>query len=244
MVDTTNTPPTVAAFLASLPDPLSRRGKEWASSKEIVGRIRKELAAATVAGVFPEGAEFSVRQNRGGHTLSITVEIVRWHGPVFCEDYIAACLQAYATGQEPRWDAPLGRSRGRYSEAFAAGLEAAKRIADRHNYDNSRIEVDYFEVGYYLSVTADRVESDADTGLRCEADPSFVALRERAFEAAKVLPPNLVKYHCGSAGLERAGKWALSRVVEWAERAAGRPVKHIRGRWTIVSQAAQAGAAA
>jgi hypothetical protein len=132
MVDTTNAPPTVAEFLASLPAAIDCHAK-YVPGKDLTARVRKELALAVTAGVFPAGTTFSVTIRPGGHTKSIAVDLLTWDGVVFSDAYYVACLESYADNREPDW---RGMNASRYSPTFNAALAAMKAIADRHNFES------------------------------------------------------------------------------------------------------------
>lgn len=230
---------TVSDFLATLAPAINTRATH-PRGKDLAARVRAELKAAVKAGVFPVGTEFSVTLERGGYTTKIRVEFIRWDGAaVFCDDYTAELMDAFTAQRSPDW---RGRSIDRYSAGFVAARRAAEEIADRHNYNNSDVMTDYFDVGYYLSIDPGRVEAAAVAGLRYEADPGYRSLRDRAVEAAATLPANLVKKWAPD-GVEFEGEYALTKLIEWAARAKGRPVVFRGGRW-VVELSAAIGAAA
>lgn len=105
----------------------------------------------------------------------------------------------------------------------------------------SDLSTDYFDVGYYLTVTAGTVESAAAQGIKLESDPTYRALVDRAMKAAKAVGPKAVKAICGSRGIEACGEWSLERLIKVADRANGRPVafdKRRRGWFPVAEGAA------
>jgi hypothetical protein len=228
---------TAAEFLASLPAPLARRGADYANDVTLAKRIRAELAQAVKAGVIKAGTEFSVRIN---HHSSLTVEIVNWADAVWHPAF-ELLLQLEMVGQGStrdfcrRNERPYGVRNwdAQYSDALNEALHVAELIADRHNFNESRIEEDYFHVGYYLTVNANHVRRVVQHAMAFEFDPAFRALFERAAEAARTLPKNVIKAECGKAGIEFMNKWTCERILKLAERANGRPLVYDkrRGRW-------------
>lgn len=214
---------TPTEFLATLPAPLVLRGEgrtEYVTSTALAKRIRTELGLAVKAGALPRGTKLSVRVRPGGYHRSLTVEITGWEGAVFSDEF-TACLLA---GDESNWD-PGYRSGRRHRDARLApalcdALEMIEAIADRHNFDESQIEVDYFHVGYYLTVCASSVESVAKHGIELERSPEFAELVAKATAAAELLGPDRVRKECGRSGLQGAGRWSLERLIKLAARAA------------------------
>jgi hypothetical protein len=197
---------TAAEFLASLPAPLSRRGADYASDVVLAKRIRAELAQAVKVGAIAAHTEFSVRIN---HHSSLTVEIVRWGSAAVFHPRFESLLMAEACGSgstsdfDRRSERPYGALswHAELSDELNTAVHTAELIADRHNFNESRIEVDYFHVGYYLTVNANHVRKVAQHGIALEMDSSFRALFERAHEAARSLPKNVIKAECGKAGV-------------------------------------------
>lgn len=225
-------------FLATLPAPLVLRGAgAYVSDATLAKRIRNEIALAVKAGALPKGIKVSARCNPGGHHRSLTVEVIAWEGAVFCDSYVEHLL----SGSKDMWDGPpvYGRRRSdaRLAPALQEALALIEQIADRHNYDNSRIEVDYFDVGYYLTVKASKVESTARSGIESERDPAFADLKAKATAAAAKLGPKVVRSVCGRAGIDGAGSWCLEKLIKLAERADGRPLTYDkrRGAWLVAS---------
>jgi hypothetical protein len=134
-----------------------------------------------------------------------------------------------------RHERPIGARNwdAQYSDALNDALHTAELIADRHNFNESRIEEDYFHVGYYLTVNANHVRRVVQHALAFEFDPAFRALFEKAAEAARTLPKNVVKAECGKAGVEFMSKWTCERILKLAERANGRPLVYDKRRGTL-----------
>ncbi len=209
----------LAAFLASLPPALALR--ETASFADVAPRVRADLALAIKNGVIPT-LKVSVRSPHHG---SLKVEITEWSGAVFSDRYTEA-LMDHANGTAP----DRGLRRSHLAPALLDALDRIERIAQRHNYDNSRIEVDHFDVGYYLTVTASAVEALAAQAIRAEMDPAFVALQGRAKEAAAKVGPACTKATLGRGGLDAANEWALNRLIKLAARSNGRPLVYDKQR--------------
>ena len=236
---------SVSEFLASLPAPLSRRGADYANDVVLAKRIRAELAQAVKVGAIQAGTEFSVRIN---HHASLTVEIVRWQGAVFHPTFEGLLMSEMAgTGSTasfdpPRCERPVGRGtwHAELSDALNDALHAADVIANRHNYDNSDLQTDHFDVGYYLTVNASHVRRVAQHGIALDFDPAFKALYYKAADAARTLPKNVIKAECGKAGIEFMSKWVCERIIKLAERANGRPLVYdkSRRRWVAAQEAA------
>lgn len=203
-------------FLASLPAALDLESGTYIPRTEVVKQIRADLAAAAKAGMFPAGTKFSVR-------AGIRVEIVAWEGAVFSDAWTEHLLE----GRTSSWDRPTIE---RMAPALRDAVKLAETIADRHNFDHSRIEVDYFHVGYYLTVDARAVEAAAERGIEAERNPALVTLQEQARAAAKALGPKATKSILGRSKIETAGEWSLTHLIKVAARAAGRPVAYDKSR--------------
>lgn len=229
---------TATEFLASLPAPFDTHGGY--DDTLLTKLIRDELAAAVRAGVLPAGTKVSVRKN---HYQSFTVEIVEWHAPVFCDNYVAHVLDPKGTA----WNAHeardemrrAGRRTGdeRYTAQLQEALALIETIADRHNYNNSDLQVDHFDVGYYLTVRASAIATSAERGLQTESDPAFAELVRQAEIAAKAVGPKVVRSVCGRGGVRGCGQWALERLIKVAANANGRPLAYDKRRsaWVVAA---------
>lgn len=224
----------VAAFRASLPPPMDCHGGY--DDTKLTKLIRDEIALAIKTGLLPTGTKVSVRKN---HYRSITVDIVEWTGAVFCDAYTAHLLDEKGTPWDPgHWDyrdalvETNGWTYGRkeYVRALNEAWFAIERIADRHNYNNSDLQTDYFDVGYYLNVSPNTVHGNARTGIATESDPVYRALLVDAMIAAKTLGAACVKAVCGRRGINGCGKWELEHLLKVAKRANGRPVAYDKRR--------------
>lgn len=217
---------TISEFLSTLPEPLKLRGTNpdgtYTSVSQAREQIRKDLSAAIKAGVLGGTEKVSVR---GDHN-SVTVEIVAWSGRIFCDEY-----QAHLMDPTSKWDPDAAwaerRSRGDISRRFggekvgdelAAALAVIEKIANRHNYDNSRIEVDYFDVGYYLHVSARTVEANAEAAIRMEGNPALAALLRKAKIAGDAVGKACCKSILGRAGIDGSSEWGLSSLIRLAIR--------------------------
>lgn len=250
---------TPAEYLASLPDPLSRRssgtGKgdfvAGASVKDVVKRIREELTGAQKCGALPKGTKLSIR-NRDYNVVD--VDIVEWrHDGALYPTYttwLMDCViaEAKARGEgvqhpersrsswrgEDRFAGDYGRLRRavatRATDALNDALMLIWQIADRHNYDNSDLMTDYHDVGYYLHVDANAVIATAEHGIRLECDPAFASLVARAVEASKRVGPKVTESVCGRLGVEHCGEWSLERLLKIDARAQGRPLVYDKRR--------------
>ncbi len=180
---TNTTRPTLSEVLEALGStfPIEQSGGRAAAVTILGDQIRKDLATATKLGLFPKGTKFSVRKNAGRYYSSRagswTVSIAAWPGAVYCDAYIECRLDGHST--IPYESAPYPRRPSqRYSEAFAAALDNAQKIADRHNYNRSDLMTDHFDVGYYLNVHGGKAEAAASAALKEEADAA-VAYRSK-----------------------------------------------------------------
>lgn len=233
----TTTAPSATEFMAALPAALALRGRDSSSTSDVRFAIRRDLKTAQAAGLLPKGAGFSVR----GDYSSITVEIVAWTGvgPVLSAAYAEAVL-ADALGDPVRLrEFPEARS-ARVSDSLISALSLIERIANRHNYDNSRSEEDYFDVGYYLHVEAERLISLAVYGTRDAANPAAAARRSTAKVAAARLGKAVTRSVCGSTSLDAIGEYAMERLLRLDAMADGRPLRYSKtsGRWVVEASAA------
>ena len=225
---------TSAEFLASLPAALVMRTSvdgRYIGPADVVPVIRTELKAAIAAGVLSAGCKTSVRRDS---YKSIQVEIIAWSGAVFCDEHECDLRHEAATGVS---SARSWRNREQLHADLAAALLLIERIADRHNYNNSDIMTDYFDVGYYLNVSASAVEMLARRGIELEASPAANDLAQRAELAAKRLGPKATKAICGRRGVKGCGQWALESLLKLDARANGRPVAYDKSRraWLVVA---------
>ena len=236
---------TAKQFLLSLPEPLSRRGQNYSSTAQVAKRIREEIALAVNAGVLPDGTKVSIRTDHN----SMWIGVSAWRGAVFTDKFVEHLMdpngspwdrekQEYHRGggdgsegydERRRWDARLS---GDLNKALAF----IEKLAHRHNYDNSDSQSDHFDVGYYLHVDARPVEDVAKNSIELESDKDYRALMEKARVAAKAVGPACTKAICGDAGLTKADKSCIERLIKIADRANGRPVafdKRRRGWYPV-----------
>jgi hypothetical protein len=227
----TNTTMTATEFLASLPAPLNLRGVDRVTVADVRKTLRGEIKLAIAAGVIPAGAEFSVR----GDYNHITVEVTAWRTMPLTNDYINAVMDD-ACGRPAQLDEIRNDrnwyGRGRRTDVVGAIGELNETLAlletmvQRHNFDESRIEVDYFNVGYYHDVTASGLLARAERGIREELSPALAAKRAAAREAAVRLGKACTKAVCGRMGVDGCGEWVLDSLLKIDARAAGRPVAY------------------
>lgn len=228
---------TATEFLATLAAPINTRASFEESA--LTKTMRDEIAAAVRVGALPAGTKVSVRKN---HYHSFTVEIVEWRGAVFCDAYVASVLDpatkfdAVEARNQMHRDG-LRRGDERYTTKLCAALELIEAIVDRHNYNDSRIEEDYFNVGYYLTVTARTVAANAEQGLKAESDPTYAELLRQAEIAAKAVGPKVVRSVCGRGGVQGCGQHALERLVRMAAKANGRELAYDKWRhgWVVAA---------
>lgn len=221
---------TLSQFLDDLPPALSLRGPNRVPFRAVAQRVRQELAAAARLGVIPAGTKLSVTTDSGTLHSSLRVRVTAWDGAVFSEQYAEALMRFFLFGERSVEDR---MHHSRLSDRLQATVRAIETIAGRHNYDESDSMVDHFDVGYYLTVDAGRVEAVATQGLHVEASPAFAGLVFDAQQAAKRLGPKVEKSVCGDGGVGSCGEYSLRRLVEMDARVAGRPVAYDKrmGRW-------------
>jgi hypothetical protein len=221
---------TATEFLASLPAPLSRRGANRADDVTLAKTIRAECALAVTAGALPAGTKVSVRIN---HYKSLTVEIVAWVGAVHSPEYVERIMEGAEAGF--RSDRFRHNFDAKLTEELNAAVRLVEQIADRHNYNESRIEVDYLDVGYYLTVTARAVVAASYQGIKEEMNPNLADMRARARIAAKAVGKKVVRSVCGRGGVEGCSEWSLAKLIHIADDAKGQPLMYdkSRGRWVV-----------
>jgi hypothetical protein len=227
---------TKAQFLSSLPPAIDLTGGKSGKLDDLPKRIREECKLAINAGLLPKGTEISVRKN---HHASYHVQITAWPGQVFNDKYLEHYLDVstrdkdFTEGDDERYS-HSGRARSRFDNRLTKELNEAlvliDALAERHNYDRSQIETDYFDVGYYMTVDANPVIAAATTGLSLEGDPEYAKLYDQAKLDAKALGPACVKSVCGNKDLRAAGKYCMERLRKIADRAQGRPVFFDKGK--------------
>lgn len=160
-----NTTFTADEFLAALPAAIALNARD-ATPAQVVDAIRRDLKLAVKTGLVPSHAKFSVTRR---DYKSISVELVAFNGGVLVDGYIAVCIEAFVADKaSPSSDAAdpfmsrLGRTSrrqsqdGRLTDALNEMMWLVERIADRHNYDNSQIETDYFDIGYSARLGSSR----------------------------------------------------------------------------------------
>lgn len=221
----------LAEFLATLPPSMDCHGGY--DDTKLTALIRSDLALAVKRGVLPAGTKVSVRKV---YYTSIHVDIVAWSGAVFTDAYVSHHMDPATRDKDFADGRPTLRD-SRLVGALQNALDTIRKIANRHNYDNSRSEVDYFDYGYSLSVTANTVISTATAGLTLESNPEYRALHERARVAATALGTAVVRSVCGRNGINGCWEGALKRLIALHERADGRPVQYDkrRGQWVVAS---------
>ena len=215
---------TLAQFMSSLPPDLNMRGANSASRADVTKQIRANLAAALKAGVIPEGTKLSVTQDT---SKGINVDITAWRGQVLSDAYLEHVMDPSV-----KWDPPYRGGRdddekdARLSRDINRTIAAITRIGNRHNFDESDSQSDYFHTGYSLRVGADGAVDAAETGAKLESNKELRALMDKAMVAAKAVGPAATKSICGSADLGRASTHCLEQLIRLAERAGGKPVEY------------------
>lgn len=226
-------------FLAALPPALVAR---TVPCTEIRKQVRKDLAAATAAGVIPDAAAFSVR---GDHN-SITVEITAWPGCPLNTAYTEAVI-AQASGDTSlmaTWDRDHDldwRGRARRTDRLEVTtavndvLALLEVLVNRHNYNNSDTQTDHFDVGYYDSISATSLIDMARQAIAEECTPGLAAKRQAAIEAAGRLGAKATAAICGRAGVKHCNEFSLDQLLKLDATAAGRPVVYdrMRRRWGV-----------
>lgn len=209
-------------FLATLAAPLTLHGENRSTLEEVYARIRQEIKLAQAAGIIPAGTKISVRSP---HHKSLRVEVVAWSGAVFSDEYTAHLLapEEYA--------APHYRNE-RLAPELAATIKLLETLTNRHNFDESRSEEDYFHVGYYDSVDARTVENIALAGIEAERNPAAAEFVRRATVAASKLSKNVIKSVLGRRGLAGVGEYDVATLEKLAARAEakGAPLEYSKSR--------------
>ena len=245
---------TLSDYLSGLPPPFDTRGGYDGAALSKV--IRADLAGAVDAGVLPAGTKFSVRL---WHHHSFIVEIVAWDGAVFTPHYTEWRMERetnpaskdrhgnirdhyQAPDQADNSNLVWRGERGwvgvydvRCTDALNGAVATANRIANRHNWDESDSQADYFRYGYSLNVHARSVEYAAEQGIAMESDPAMQDLARRAALAANALGAACVKSYCGRRGLAGADADTMRRLIALADKANGRPVMYDKRRrgWIV-----------
>lgn len=224
----------VRKFIESLPAPIDCHGGY--DDTLLTKQMRADLALAVTRGILPAGTKVSVRKN---HYRSFSIDIVAWVGPVFVDAYYAHLLDEKTAPWNPgHWDYDANKihdrgmrhGRDEYPRALNEALYAIDRIINRHNYNNSDAMTDYFDVGYYETVSANTIHGAARTAVRIESDPEYRALLADASIHAQKLGAKCVTSVCGRGGLDRADKHDLKAIIRISERAKGRPVAYDKRR--------------
>jgi hypothetical protein len=221
-------------FMAALPPALDRLN--GADMKSVVKAIRLQTAQAIKAGVLPPDTKLSVRCTDYKH---VYVEITEWKGALFTDAYLAHLLDPKGTPWDPgHWDhretlvETPGMTYGHkyFTRAVNEALYDLRRIANRHNYDRSDIQTDYFDVGYYLDTTANPAYAAQREAIELERNPAYGEKLARALIAAQTLGAKCVRSIGGRHGINACGEWSLDRLLRVADRANGRPVAYDKSR--------------
>lgn len=168
-------------FLAELPPALDLYGvrtdgnRRYDGPKEATDQIRKDLKLATVKGILPAGLKLSIRRT---DYKSIHIEIMTWPGQILTSEYEQYFRdQIVCPDPAKTWDRHRDRPynvrcwNDRCVDAINDAMWFIERLANRHNFDKSDIQTDYFHVGYYLHVEAHSIVSQAEAGIRLEMTP-------------------------------------------------------------------------
>lgn len=234
-------------FFASLQPALVMRGAGSVGPDKVVERIREELKLAFTAGLVPAGTKLSVRRH---DYKSINIDVAAWPlgSPLSTEyaTHLMDKLTRNGKGNDDWYDRNRNATYsgrhydGRVTNELNAVLELVRKLADRHNYDNSDIMTDYFDVGYYLHIDANAIVAIAERGLQEELNPDAAAMRVRAREAATRLGPKATRSICGRLGVEHCGQWSLEALLKLDAYAKGRPVAYDKRsrRWRPEADAA------
>lgn len=239
--------PIVHEFLTSLPADISLLGD--ATVKDVVLQIRRDIKSAVTCGALPPGIAVSV--TRRDYNV-VTVSITAWHGQPLAPAYVEYLMDCYAAEREATANgAPKpehssfravttvttrhGDRDSFLSDRVNAALWLLERIANRHNFDKSDIQTDYFHVGYYLHVDARTLHGAAEQWLRLEWDLPYADLYRKATEAANRLGSKVVESIVGKRGFAAAGEWAFARLIKMDEYAKGRPLAYSKRRrgWVV-----------
>lgn len=141
----------------------SPKYKEGMTSNDISKAIRKDLKEA-----FPK-LKFSVRQDNGGYSTSISVEVKDF-------GYITAVKDKNDKYGYIRMDAPNKL------------IDKIEMVANAYNYDGSDIYTDYFDVRYYLNVrySGDTILEGEEDKERIEKETKEINKMIEAFENKEV----------------------------------------------------------
>lgn len=234
----------VIEFLAALPAAIELNHRD-ATPVQVVDAIRRDLKLAVKVGLIPAHAKFSVRRE---DYKSIYIDLSAWHGQVLTDDYFGACVNHIVVGSSKNGAMPGAELRdgrrtrrqsqdGRVVDAINDVMYLVERLADRHNYDNSDTMTDYYDVGYYLHVSARSVIVLSERGVRQECDPAYRELLTRAGIAARRIGAKATRSICGKGGVENCSDWTLDRLIKLDEHAAGRPLVYDKQRasWVVAS---------
>lgn len=225
---------TPAKFLASLPPAHTRRGPSSVGTGVIAKTIKAEVAQAAAAGALPHGTKVSASTDHN----SINVRVTAWEGAVFSDKYIEHLMDPTGTAWD-RDEQESYRRGGNYEESgfdprltssLNRALQTIEKIANRHNYNNSDIQSDYFDVGYYLNVSARPVEDLAANAIKLESNKEFGKLIEQGRIAAKAVGAAATAAICGHTDLRMADAYCIERLIKLADRAKGRPVAYDKRR--------------
>lgn len=216
-----------ADFMASLRPPLSRRGKDAVSTAEVAKRVREECAEAIKVGVLPPGTKVSVTSEH----KTLDVKISAWEGQVFAEDWAAHLMDPKGTPfhEEGRFDTQRSR---RLTGSLNRAVDLLEKLGERHNYDRSDSQSDYFDYGYLLTVNARPVERAAEAGIKAESDPKFKELIAQAYIAARQVGPAATKAYVGG-DVNNSNEWDLTRLIKLAVKTKGREAVYDKQRGWI-----------
>lgn len=224
-------------YFLSLPESIDMTAGRYVALPEVAKRIRSEIAGAVNAGALPDATTVGVTKDNN----SIHVRVTGWRGAVFNSKY-----QEHLMDPSVKWDEPYGSTGGsrhgyrddpRLTKELNDALALIQRIAQRHNYDRSDSQSDYFNVGYYLTVTADSVLRSAEGGIKTETNKEHAELLAKAEIAARAVGPAATK-SIARKDLRSASDRELKSLVRIADEAKGRPVAYDASRrgWYPVSK--------
>lgn len=204
------------------------------STSVIAKTIKDEVAQAVSAGALPHGTKVGASTDHN----SINVKVTAWEGAVFSDKFTEYLMDPKGT----KWDRDEQESyrrSGNFEESrfdprltssLNRALQTIEKLADRHNYNNSDTQSDYWDVGYFLHVDARPVEDLAETAIKLESNKEFGKLLEQGLIAAKAVGPKATAAICGHADLRMADTYCIERLIKLAERAKGRPVEYDKRR--------------
>lgn len=237
-----------AEFLASIPAALDLYGAGSATPADAMDAIRRDLKLAVAAGVIPAHAKFSCRRK---DYKSLYVDLVAWHGQVLSDEFLAHQMAEHtkaAGAPAVEFEAFGYRMYGvptvdrRLTAEINRVMALVEVLTERHNFNKSDIQSDYFHVGYYTNISSEDVLTAAMIGVRMECDRGFAEMVRAAQAAANRLGPKVAKAIIGGTSVEGVGEYHMNTLIQMDRRvngedpaAPGKPLEYSksRRRWVV-----------